>query len=300
MSPQDILELHSPAKINLILEILYRREDGFHELKTVMQELEYGDLLRIEEVQADRLEFYCDHPDLPTGEENLAYRAALLLQDCYARGRGARLTLSKRIPIAAGLGGGSSNAAAVLKGLNALWKLNLSLEQLQELAAGLGSDVPFFLYGGTALAKGRGEQIVSLPKLPPIPVLLIFLPDQALSTPLVYRSLKWDKIKIGEKTGNFVQWLMERQKLANSDNVFTGQLYNFMTNDLEAGAFALADNLPALKEELKSMGLMPMLSGSGPTIFALCSDFEILPKVGNELSARGYHVILTSFSRKAG
>lgn len=300
MSPQDILELHAPAKINLTLEILYRRKDGFHELKTVMQELDFGDLLHVEELEADRLEFSCDHPDLPTGEENLAYRAALLLRDCHGRGRGARLTLIKRIPIAAGLGGGSSNAAAVLKGLNVLWKLNLSMELLQELAAGLGSDVPFFLYGGTALAQGRGEQITPLPNLPPIPVLLVSLPGQTLSTPLVYRSLKWDKIKSGEKTGNFAQWLMEGQGMAKGNHVFTGQLYNFMINDLEAGAFALADNLPALKEELKLMGLMPLLSGSGPTVFALCPDFERLKVVENELSAKGYRVILTSFSRKSG
>ncbi len=296
MSPQNTLEIHAPAKINLSLEILYRRDDGFHELKTVMQELAFGDLLHMAELPEGRLELECDDPDLPAEKENLAFRAASLLRDCHAPERGVSLTLYKRIPVAAGLGGGSSDAAAVLKGLNSLWKLNLRLEKLQELAAELGSDVPFFLHGGTALAAGRGERITPLPSLPPLPVLLISLPGQTLSTPLVYRSLHWDKIKSGENIGNFVQLLTEGGGLIKDKNDWLPQLYHFMTNDLEKGAFTLARNLASVKEELQQMGLVPLLSGSGPTFFALCPDSEKLPAMADKLSVRGYRVIVTAFS----
>ena len=291
------MELHAPAKINLTLEILYRRDDGFHELKTVMQELEYGDLLHLKEISSG-LEFFCDDPRLPTGEANLAFRAASLLQRHYAPERGASLTLYKRIPVAAGLGGGSSDAATVLKGLNSLWKLELSLETLQELAATLGSDVPFFLHGGTALAEGRGERISSLPPLPALPVLLVSNPDQALSTALVYRSLQWDKRKSCKKTDDFMQFLTTEQSSIKDKNILTIQLFNFMVNDLEAGAFALANNLSPLKKELQQMGLLPLLSGSGPTFFALCPDPDRLRAGAEELSARGYRVIFTAFSQE--
>ncbi len=300
MSPQNILELHAPAKINLSLEILYRRDDGFHELKTVMQELAFGDLLHMAEMPEGHLKLYCDDPVLPTGKENLAFQAASLLRDHYAPTRGASLTLYKRIPVAAGLGGGSSDAAAVLKGLNKLWKLNLQLEPLQELAAELGSDVPFFLHGKTALAAGRGERIAPLPTLPPIPVLLISLPGQVLSTALVYRSLRWDKIKSGENTGNLIWLLTEGWERIKDKNDWVPQLYHFMINDLETGAFALAGNLSSLKEELQQMGLMPLLSGSGPTFFALCPDSDKLRAMGDELSAKGYRVILTTFAQESG
>lgn len=300
LSPQNVLELHAPAKINLTLEILYRRDDGFHELKTVMQELVFGDLLHLADMPDGSLQLYCDDPALPTGEGNLAFQAASLLKGRYAPARGASLTLHKRIPVAAGLGGGSSNAAAVLKGLNDLWSLNLPLEVLQELAARLGSDVSFFLYGGTALAAGRGEKITPLPPLPPVPVLLVFLPGQALSTAQVYRSLHWDIIKSGEITGNLMRLLMEGRSMNKDTNDWVAWLNPFLVNDLEAAAFALAGNLAALKQELQQMGLIPLLSGSGPTFFAFCPDSDSLPAKAAKLSAKGYRVIVTAFSGKPG
>jgi 4-diphosphocytidyl-2-C-methyl-D-erythritol kinase len=266
----------------------------------MMQELAFGDLLQLTDMPDGCLQLYCDDPALPTGEGNLAFQAAALLKAHYAPARGASLTLRKRIPVAAGLGGGSSNAAAVLKGLNKLWNLNLPLETLQELAARLGSDVPFFLYGGTALAAGRGEIITSLPPLPPVPVLLVSLPGQALSTPLVYRSLHWDKIKSGEVTGNLMRLLMEERSTIKDTNDWVARLNPFMVNDLERGAFALAGNLAALKKELQQMGLIPLLSGSGPTFFAFCPDSDSLPAKGAKLSAKGYRVIVTAFSEKPG
>ncbi len=290
---QRMLEIHAPAKINLALEVLYRRDDGYHQLQTVLQELAYGDLLLLEEIPSARLELNCDHPRVPPSEANLAFKAALLLQRRYAPRRGARLTLYKKIPVAAGLGGGSSNAAAVLKGLNELWQLDLSLAALQELAAELGSDVAFFLYGGTALGRGRGEIIEPLPPFPEAFVLLVTPRGDGLSTPLVYRSLSWDIIKSGEKTAKFAA-LLKRLAVLKEESDYWEKLLALMVNDLEKAAFKLLQGLYPLRQMLLEMGFKPLLSGSGPTFFVLGKDKGALLAAARDLEKKGYQVILTS------
>jgi len=290
------MELHAPAKINLTLEILYRRDDGYHQLRTVLQELAYGDTIFLEEAPGMRLDFFFADPRLPLGGANLAYRAAALLQESYAPGRGARISLLKKIPVAAGLGGGSSDAAAVLKGLNRLWGLDLSLNKLHGLAARLGSDVPFFLYGGTALGEGRGDIIHPLPPFPHTFVLLACLPQAALATPVVYRTLNWEKIKKGEKTGTFIRLLKERPEQENRNGDLLERLLGLMVNDLEAAAFNLVKELLPLKEKLRQLGLAPLLSGSGPTLFALSRDPGKLSVAKERLAAEGYGAILTSLA----
>ena len=167
------LRLSAPAKVNLGLEVLARRPDGFHEIRTILQTIALADDLDLE--PADRLHLTCDAPELAC-ETNLVWRAATLLQDRYAPGRGAAIRLTKRIPVAAGLGGGSSDAAATLVGLNELWELGLSTAELRSLAAELGSDIPFFVGGGTQLAEGRGELLRPLPALPPAWLLVVVPP----------------------------------------------------------------------------------------------------------------------------
>ncbi len=152
------------AKINLTLEVLGRRPDGYHEVRTVLQVIDLRDTLVVE--GADALSLTCDRKDLE-GEDNLALRAAHLLRVESGVSTGARLTLHKRIPIAAGLGGGSADAAAALRALDRLWGLGWPVERLAALAERLGSDVPFCLYGGTVLGEGRGERLTPLPVLPP-------------------------------------------------------------------------------------------------------------------------------------
>lgn len=295
LSPK-YLELHAPAKINLTLEILYRRDDGYHQLRTVLQELAYGDTIFLDELPGRRLDFFCDDPRLPLGEANLACRAAALLQESYAPERGARISLLKKIPVAAGLGGGSSDAAAVLKGLNRLWGLDLSRDKLHGLAARLGSDVPFFLYGGTALGEGRGDIIHPLPPFPHTFVLLVCLPQAALSTPIVYHELNWEKIKKGENTGTFIRLLKERPEQEKRNGDLLEQLLGLMVNDLETAAFNLVKELFPLKEKLRQLGLAPLLSGSGPTFFALSRDPGKLSAAKERLAAEGYDAILTSLA----
>ena len=157
------LTLQAYAKINLTLEVLAKRPDGYHEISTILQTISLADTLTFE--PSANLDFRCDVSSLKT-PDNLVLKAARLLQETTGSNKGAIINLTKRIPIAAGLGSGSTDAAATLVGLNQLWELNLSLDKLTEPAAKLGSDVAFFLYGGTALAKGRGEQITPLPPAP--------------------------------------------------------------------------------------------------------------------------------------
>ena len=159
------LILPSYAKINLGLYVLKKRQDGYHEIQTIFQELEFHDLLYFRK-GSTALTITTDQPDLPVGENNLVYRAVQLLKHYTNCSDHIAIHIEKRIPLGAGLGGGSSNAAMTLRGMNRLFRLGLSQEELAALSAELGSDVSFFVYGGTALGTGRGEKIQPLPDIP--------------------------------------------------------------------------------------------------------------------------------------
>ena len=167
------MEVPAYAKLNLTFEVLGRRDDGFHQVTTIMQTIGLADMLRIE--PDSELKVECEYPEL-AGEQNLVWQAAVALAKAGNIEPAARISIEKHIPVAMGLGGGSSDAAGALLGLNVLWGLGLSVDELAVIAAGLGSDVSFFLWGGTALAQGRGEEITSLSPLPPLAVTLVF-PD---------------------------------------------------------------------------------------------------------------------------
>ena len=156
------MTVFSPAKINLYLRIVGKRPDGYHELETVMLPLDFGDQITLQS-QKIGLTLECDNPALPTDDSNLALRAAKKLAEAFSIEAVAKIALKKRTPLAAGLGGGSSNAAAVLRGLNRLWNLNGPSEELRALAASMGSDINFFMADGAALCRGRGEQVEALP-----------------------------------------------------------------------------------------------------------------------------------------
>ena len=157
MAFESVLELRAHAKINLTLEVLGKRDDGFHDIVSIMQTIDLHDDVTLK--RADDITLTCDDPDL-AGEDNLALVAARKLKEVTGVDRGVDITLQKHIPVAAGLGGGSSDAASVLNGLNDLWELELELGALEEIATEIGSDVPYFLSGGTALVQGRGEHVV--------------------------------------------------------------------------------------------------------------------------------------------
>ena len=272
------------AKLNLTLEILGKRADGFHHVRSVMQTIGLAD--RLEVTAARELSFTCSDPALST-PDNLVYRAARLLQtECGARA-GAELRLQKRIPAAAGLGGGSSDAAGTLIALNRLWDLRLSLAEQHRLAATLGSDVPFFLTGGAALATGRGERITPLPPLPRRWVVLV-RPPGALSTATVYRAVSASDYTTGVATADTVA-AAQRGALAPQSR---------WRNALARPARALAPQIAAAQNAVLQAGAEHAhLSGSGPTVFAVCPEEAAARALSDRLRERGCATDVTPFAQ---
>jgi 4-diphosphocytidyl-2-C-methyl-D-erythritol kinase len=185
----ETLSLTSYAKVNLGLHVLAKRADGFHDIETILQTIDLRDRIRITPLEEKRIEVRCDRPEVPSGPENLVHRAAQLILSEHEVPGGCRIEIDKRIPAGAGLGGGSGNAAVTLLGLNRLWDLNMSREDHLRMAARLGSDVPFFLEGGTALAEGRGERLTPLRLVPDFWLVLV-KPAISISTAWAYGRVK--------------------------------------------------------------------------------------------------------------
>ena len=252
------LTLRTSAKVNLVLEVLGKRADGYHELSTVLQAVDLFDRLVLEEDEAFALR--TTDPELPTDDANLVVRAARLLREAAGVNRGARIVLEKRIPVAAGLGGGSSDAAATLWGLNHLWRLGWGRERLAGLAAELGADVPFFLGGGRILATGRGEQLKPLPASPAMSLVLV-KPRFPLSTREVYARVPPGLRDDGSRTSRLVRALASR----DSSRV-AASLYNV----LEAVVEPAYPEITRIKQALLSAGALgSVMSGSGPTVLGV-------------------------------
>jgi 4-diphosphocytidyl-2-C-methyl-D-erythritol kinase len=248
-----------PAKVNLGLHVVGRRSDGYHEIVTIFQAIDLCDVLEGEAAEALTLEV--SDPSIPANENNLVVRAARLLHArvVRARGRGARLRLVKAIPSGGGLGGGSSDAAGALILLNELWALRLGSSELERLAAELGSDVPFFLFGGTALGTGRGATIEPLPPIRERAVLL-GCPPFGLSTPEVYRALRAPLT--ADKADVTVPRLFAKFAEGND--------FVLARNDLETAAFGMRGELATFRDELLRSGAeIALVSGSGSTVFGL-------------------------------
>jgi 4-diphosphocytidyl-2-C-methyl-D-erythritol kinase len=256
------LVLSAAAKVNLTLEVLGRRADGYHEIATVMQTVDLADRLTLEE--AEGLELRTAAPGVPTDSTNLAMRAAIALRDAAGIGRGALIRLDKRIPVAAGLGGGSTDAAAVLVGLNRLWRLRWSRERLEHVAVALGMDVPFFLRGGTALGTGRGEQLrsVSGPGL----ALVLVNPRVASSTRETYGRVTPAMYTEGEHSRSLIAQLASRR---------AGRVADHLYNALESALGPIERHIARMKAALMAAGALgASMSGSGPTVFGLARSWE--------------------------
>jgi 4-diphosphocytidyl-2-C-methyl-D-erythritol kinase len=275
--------LISPAKINLHLEILGIRPDNYHELVMIMQAIDLADRVEIGSLSTDNIILHCGHPRVPLGCTNLAYRAAELMQQefpaAFARYGGVEITLHKHIPIAAGLAGGSGNAAAVLVGIDLLWELGLTQTDLQALGARLGSDVPFCISGGTAIATGRGELISPLPSLVGIYVVLGKYQSIEVSTPWAYATYRrefeygyaLDPAGFAQRSHRVHSGDLVRA-IVNKDPVKIGQL---LYNDLEKVVLPAYPRVSQLRAEFQHhQNLGTMMSGSGPTVFSLASSQE--------------------------
>lgn len=288
------MEVLAYAKLNLTFEVLGRRSDGFHQITTIMQTIGLADLIRIEPDSALVVE--CEYPEL-AGEKNLVWRAAVELAKIGNVEPRARITVEKHIPVGMGLGGGSSDAAAALLGLNLLWDLGLSVDELAPIAAGLGSDVSFFLWGGTALAQGRGEQITSLSPLPSLAVTLVF-PDLAIpnKTATMYSRLTLGQFSDGGVTRQMVQILTAGQFVRES---MSGLVFNAFSK-------VAAQSYPELAElcrEVAEQGGPAMhLCGAGPALFALPSSEEEHQRIAELLQphSAGVYLVTTVPPEKCG
>lgn len=270
------------AKINLTLEVTGKREDGYHQIASVMQAVDLSDTLSIE--PADHLYLDCNVSAL-VSPNNLVYRVAKLLQDFTGVKRGSAISIDKNIPLASGLGGGSSDAMATLQTLNAIWDLNLTPDSLETIAAKLGSDTIFFLHGGgTALAEGRGEKITPLPSLPQTWVVLmkpaIDMPNKTSS---MYASLGPSNFSHGEATQRIIKMLHRGEKftITNCYNVF------------EKVAFSRFTVLEEYRRRFLSAGAEEVcLAGSGPTLFTLPGNEAQALEIYHQLEKEGIEVYL--------
>ncbi|NEO49921.1 MAG: 4-(cytidine 5'-diphospho)-2-C-methyl-D-erythritol kinase [Moorea sp. SIO4A3] len=285
--------LNAPAKINLYLEIIGDAGDGYHELAMILQSIELADQIDIRAIGTQEIKVHCHHPEVPTDESNLAYKAAALMweefPEYFANLGGVDITIHKRIPVAAGLAGGSTDAAAVLVGIDMLWQLGLTHPELEQLAAQLGSDVPFCLAGGTALALGRGERLSALPGLDSLYVVLGKYRSLMVSTAWAYQTYR---AQFGERYIREPEDLESRanrfhsgpmvKEILNKDG---GQIGKLLRNDLEKVVLPNHPQVLQLREAFENSGaIATMMSGSGPTVFALCESQEQAQEIQQKVS----------------
>jgi len=277
-----MLTILAPAKINLTLEVLGKRPDGYHQIRSVIQTINLCDRLRLR--LSHDIKFRCDNPSF-VWEESLVSRATALLQQTTGCSKGATIEVTKKIPVVSGLGGDSSDAAAILSGLNKLWQLGLSPVELVELAPRLGSDVPFFLYGGTALVEGRGEIITPLPPLAHMWVVLMMppVPRMAEKTKQLYASLKPSHYTDGQITEKFIRALKAGREFKPS----------LLFNTFENVAFDQFSGLKVYKEHFIKLGAPHVhLAGSGPALFTMLKDKAEAERLHRHLQQGGFESYL--------
>ena len=254
------VELRALAKINLGLDVLGRRENGYHDVRMVMQSIYLYDEVKIEKMSIPGVEVATNLDYLPTGGDNIAYKAAKLLRDEFRISDGVKITLNKHIPVAAGLAGGSSNAAAVLFGMNRMFRLGLSQKSLMDRGLKLGADVPYCIMRGTVLAEGIGEELKPLPDMPKCTV-LIAKPPVSVSTKAVYEALDSKEITAHPDIDAIIKGLEQHdlRKIAGA-----------MGNVLEDVTIPMHPVIARIKQEMIEAGALgAMMSGSGPTVFGL-------------------------------
>jgi len=286
--------LKSYSKVNLYLRVLNIRPDKFHNIETIFERINLYDKIILKPRRDNHIRIICRNPLVPKNNSNLCFRSAELLQKKFKVNKGVDITIIKNIPIGAGLGGGSGNAAAVLLGLNKLWKLNLTTEKLKNLASGIGSDVPFFIYDTPfAIGRGRGERIKPLTALRDVLLWhILVVPKIHVSTPLIYR--EWDRKSTLTGKGDDVKILtsvLRKKGLC--------ELRRNLFNSLESITIRLYPEVKRVKEKLSKLGVKTILmSGSGPAVFGVVSSRKeavfLCNKLGKEESSCRVSVVRTA------
>ncbi|MDW0118682.1 4-(cytidine 5'-diphospho)-2-C-methyl-D-erythritol kinase [Sporosarcina thermotolerans] len=263
----------APAKINLTLDVLHKRDDGFHEVEMIMTTVDLADQVWLRPAHDGLITIKVSEQFVPNDRKNLAYQAADLLRRQFKIREGVEITLNKKIPVAAGLAGGSSDAAATLRGLNRLWNLRLSVDELADIGAKIGSDVSFCVHGGTALAKGRGEKIQHLPA-PPNCWVILAKPAISVSTADIYKNLDLSSIKHPDTAGML--------DALNSGDY--NKMCSTLGNVLEPVTMNLHPQVVILKKKMEQFGADAVLmSGSGPTVFGFVRQEARVSRIYNGL-----------------
>ncbi|KNY29718.1 4-(cytidine 5'-diphospho)-2-C-methyl-D-erythritol kinase [Pseudobacteroides cellulosolvens] len=277
------VEYKARAKINLSLDVLRKREDGYHDLKMVMQTLGLHDLVSIEKTDS-QIKIDCNSAYIPEGEGNIAYKAAKLIMDEYGIKTGININIKKMIPVAAGLAGGSSDAAAVLKGINSLYDLGASLDDLARLGKKIGADVPYCIFGGTMLAEGIGDTLTRLSPFDGVDIILV-KPNIGVSTAFVYNNLKLEKVVDRPDTELIIQAVGNKNLKAVAAN---------MKNVLETVTEVKYTIISEIKKRLLQNGAIgSMMSGSGPTVFGIFEDKLKAQKAYESMKNNRWDCILT-------
>jgi 4-diphosphocytidyl-2-C-methyl-D-erythritol kinase len=277
----DTIEILAPAKINLSLDVIGKRVDGYHLVKMIMQSISLSD--RIQVTRRDQgTRIRSNVQNIPLDENNIAFRAWKIMQEHFHLPGGIDIYLDKKIPVEAGLAGGSTNAAAVLKAINEIYNLGLSLKSLAAIGSNIGADVAFCVTGGTALAEGIGEIITPLPSLPTAWLVLVN-PGFGVSTREIYQSLRWENITKHSDT----ELLVHAVKVGD-----WGKISNHMVNVLEEVTLKKYPELRQIKEVLMELGLKPLMSGSGPTVFGLADTYEKALRTAEKIKNRWKTVLV--------
>ena len=276
---ENVLKLKSYAKVNLCLKIFHRSDDGYHNIESIMQTIDLFDEINLKQTDKPGIFIECDNPEVPTDKDSIVYKAAEVLMNNI--NKGIDISIKKRIPIASGLGGGSSNVATVLKGICRLFNLPLSPAQLISIATNFGMDTPFFILGGTAFARGRGELVSPLPTIyPPIPLILIN-PGIKVSTKWAYQlyDKSINKINKNVKSITDFAYLLNRSEIIKPAEIH-GLIYNSFDSILSQ-KFPIIEKI---KNRLKKLGsITATISGSGPTIYGIFERTNDMVRVYNEI-----------------
>ena len=270
------IEKKAMAKINLALDVIRKREDGYHEVKMIMQTVDLFDTLSFQKSEVSGIHIITNIPEIPTDKRNLIYKAADMLMQQYSIAEGVNISLVKRIPVAAGMAGGSTDAAATLKGINELFELKIPEEKLRELGVKIGADVPYCIMGGTALSEGIGEILTKLPNVP-AGHLVIAKPNVNVSTKMVYENLNADRLKDHPDVDGMIEAIM-RQDIS--------KIAERMGNVLETVTQVRYPIIKELKDIMLNEGAASaLMSGSGPTVFGLFFS--------KEMAENAYEIIKT-------
>ncbi|MBN1044176.1 4-(cytidine 5'-diphospho)-2-C-methyl-D-erythritol kinase [Clostridium botulinum] len=277
------MNIKAYAKINISLDVIGKREDGYHLLKMIMQNIDLYDIVQIEKIP-NGIKLKCNKPYVPTDERNLAYKAAKLFKETYDIKSGIYINIEKNIPVSAGLAGGSTDAAAVLKIMNKMFNINVPQSELMDLGLKLGADVPYCICGGTALCEGIGEKVT---KLKPFTdkILVVVKPPFGVSTKEVYKAFDLSKVIFHPKTNELI---------SNIEKNNIDFIANNMKNLLENVTLGRYKIISTIKEEINTCGALgSMMSGSGPTVFGFFDDILKAQKCYEKMKEKYVDVFIT-------